>query len=546
LIERAIANWLTNTNERSYQAALCQVLLSQGHLILYISTHGQMEFGKDIFSIAPDGSYMAYQLKTGDITRKEYRAIEGELKELIELPFNHPSVDKSRVHHAFLVLNGEVSDSVRELIDRMNEDNVRRGRSYAHLDIINGQQLVKEFVTAQGQFMPQDVRDVNLLFRIYTANGRAMLPKANFFELLDRSVFGQVREKAAVGPTDKVRQSVALNALYSSVIITSYVLAPFQRVRNHFALFEAWTALAATMIRFAHEAGVDDKLWAPTLDLVLREIWGSLCELKKETMSREDFLEGDSFGDGGLTYRARVTILLGAIAAFEVRSAGFENYKLDSRFLELVKQHLDRIWMWGESAFPFVASTALYLDVSGEGNRSRQLLGRLLVEYVQLFKQAKDIPLSSPYYGVEEVLQFALEVRVDGADPLELASGSYVVESCVEMLARRGDRDVLARLWPDISHIPLSAFRPPNCWALFCWRAAKGRDVSYHFQDRQSWRELRSRSLGPSPELEHLREHVDLLRGYILVCPHRATTEVIRLLDTHALGLGRVYGAIPD
>ncbi len=55
MIERAIENWLTKTNERNYQAAFCQVLMHQGHRVLFSSSHGPMEQGKDIITIGPDG-----------------------------------------------------------------------------------------------------------------------------------------------------------------------------------------------------------------------------------------------------------------------------------------------------------------------------------------------------------------------------------------------------------------------------------------------------------------------------------------------------------
>ena len=65
MIERAIENWLTKTNERNYQAAFCQVLMHKGHRVLYSSSHGPMEQGKDIITVAPDGDgdYHAYQTR---------------------------------------------------------------------------------------------------------------------------------------------------------------------------------------------------------------------------------------------------------------------------------------------------------------------------------------------------------------------------------------------------------------------------------------------------------------------------------------------------
>ena len=110
MIERAIENWLTRTNERNYQAAFCQVLMHQGHRVLYSSVHGPMEQGKDVITIGPDGDCHTYQTKTGDIGLAEWRGISGEVQELIELPVDYPGVDKSRPHRAYLVTNGSITD----------------------------------------------------------------------------------------------------------------------------------------------------------------------------------------------------------------------------------------------------------------------------------------------------------------------------------------------------------------------------------------------------------------------------------------------------
>src|SRR5580692_11119081 len=110
VIERAIENWLTRTNERNYQAAFCQVLMHQGHRVLYSSSHGPMEQGKDIITLGPDGTYNAYQTKTGNIGLSDWRGISGEIQDLVELPIDYPGVDKAQGHNAFLVTNGEMSD----------------------------------------------------------------------------------------------------------------------------------------------------------------------------------------------------------------------------------------------------------------------------------------------------------------------------------------------------------------------------------------------------------------------------------------------------
>jgi hypothetical protein len=118
MIESVIANWLTKTNERNYQIPYCQVLLTEGHRVLYVSTHRPMEQGKDIVTVDEDGGYNAYQLKTGNIDQKTFRGIKGEVEELVERSIVHPSVDKAKGHRAYLVLNGEITDELRQCTAR--------------------------------------------------------------------------------------------------------------------------------------------------------------------------------------------------------------------------------------------------------------------------------------------------------------------------------------------------------------------------------------------------------------------------------------------
>ncbi len=127
MLERAVEDWLTSATERYYQLPFAQVLMNQGHEILYLSRHGQGEHGKDIITRSPEGEYHAYQLKRGDIALGDWRGIEGEIRDLVNLPIVHPLVDKSEIHKSFLVTNGLVNTPVREQIDRLNENALKHG-----------------------------------------------------------------------------------------------------------------------------------------------------------------------------------------------------------------------------------------------------------------------------------------------------------------------------------------------------------------------------------------------------------------------------------
>ena len=160
MIEKAIENWLTNTNERNFQIPYCAVLAKRGHTVLDVSSNRPMEQGKDITTLDATGMPCAYQLKGGDIDLTAWRKIRPEIEELMQLPIVHPAVDKTLGHKAFIVTNGRFTDEVRIQIDQMNEDNERKGRNFARLEMINSNMLLKEFLDAQGSFTPIDLEEM--------------------------------------------------------------------------------------------------------------------------------------------------------------------------------------------------------------------------------------------------------------------------------------------------------------------------------------------------------------------------------------------------
>lgn len=469
MIERAIENWLINTNERNYQIAFCQVLLLKGHKVIYISSHRPMEQGKDIITIDSADNYCAYQLKTGKIDLNEWRRIWGEVRELMELPIIHPSVNKTNVHRSFLVTNGEITDEVRIQIDNINGDNQRKGRQYSYLDIINGQTLLQEFVNASGQFIPKELKNFNLFLKLFLANGTDFLPKDKYFDFLNNAIFHDIPKL----------KSDSINAISSSVVITAYMLNPYQIQKNWYALFEAWTSLAATILRYAHRANLEKENYINSVNLVISEIVRNLSLLKEETLERKDFLEGHGLGDGGLIYRARATIVLGVLTTLEIYlHLKDKNYVQDDKLLKLVKDNVPILLFWGESAFPYFFSIIKYLELNGEGHTAQSLLENLFQSVVNKNSHRGQIGLPNPYYSVTDVLDAVLGTDTEKIDFSQFAGSSYTLETMVLMLARRNAREVLERNWRKVSHIHFNEFKPDNVEDTFVWRTKEGSNDS--------------------------------------------------------------------
>src|SRR5262249_38503203 len=151
-IERVIENWLTSVNERQYQIPFCQLLAAADEEVVYVSTHGPFEQGKDIITLTRNGPPRAYQLKTGDLNLAEWRKIKGEIEELVEYPINHPAVRTKRQHEPILVTNGELRDTVVQAINVANQ--AWRRRRFPALRVITKSTLLQRFVALHGTFLP--------------------------------------------------------------------------------------------------------------------------------------------------------------------------------------------------------------------------------------------------------------------------------------------------------------------------------------------------------------------------------------------------------
>jgi hypothetical protein len=532
MIERAVENWLTKTNERNYQVAFCQALVHEGHKILQVSPHGAMEQGKDIITVDRTDEYCAYQLKTGNINLTKWREIWGEITDLVELPIIHPSVDRTRLHKSFLVTNGGLTTEVIHRIDLINDNNRRRG--YSHLDVIDGQTLLRMFIDAQKKLIPKVLENFNSFLEFFILDGTDFLPKGKFFSFFENILFKNIPR----------RKSDTINSISGSVIVAAHLLGTYQIKNNYYAQFEAWTSLAACIARYAQKTGLKKREWIDSYNLVISEIVRNLSELKKETLEKVDFLEGDWLGDGGLIYWARVTIVLGSLAALENYFRAIDNsYTKDEQIADLIRNNTKFLWFWGESAFPYFFNLIKYWEFNGEYQTAQCWLDRLLIHIVEWNspikkKNRKDsdfivenMGLANPYYGVDTILEVALGIDLEKVDFAQFLGNSYTLESMILMLARRNKRGILKRNWRKLSHILFREFRPDKIEDVFTWSVHEGSNHREFPEETQSWTELvrEAKDLSRIPCL--YREHLDLLGFFILVFPHRANKQIISFLD---------------
>jgi hypothetical protein len=187
MYERVVENWLTKASERSLEVPFCQLLASEGHQIIHITQHGNMEQGKDILTIDQSGVPCAYQIMrfTGKITQTKWHQYINEITQLIEIPIIHPSIPDTPPH-VFLVVNGQLSEEVRREISDRNTTWAKRG--YPKLEVITKGQLLNGFKKLHTNLWPVELAFEKELLELYLADGKSYLPKSKLAVFLQNTL----------------------------------------------------------------------------------------------------------------------------------------------------------------------------------------------------------------------------------------------------------------------------------------------------------------------------------------------------------------------
>ena len=518
MIERIVENWLTNATERSFQIPFCQLLSAQGEKLLYIASHGQFEKGKDVVTELPNGRLRAYQMKAGDIKLAQWREINGQVNSLVELPIHLPAVVSDEWHEPYLVTNGRVEDAVLDHINMANEGWSRR--SFPNpLRTIEKSNLVRQFTELHGAFLPKETRDFQAFLALVLRDARAPLDKPAFAAFLEHTL----NLSAATA-----KRLDAARAIASCLLLTSYILGDTVHAANHWPQFEAWTMVCSYIAAVATKHSLEKSVWRASYDLALLSARRALEALVQECKDRSHFIEGDWLADGYF-YSGRQTLLIGLVAAWSLnqRKAGTpQEFPLDF-FRKAIRQS----FYWGEGATPFLALTALDLEMRCLPREAEQQMLEIL-NIAGLANQRGKRGIPDIFVSVEDSLVF--QHRLKPYEQRSYAGFSYVIEPVTEYLARRWRRQGLARYWRGLTQISLMTSIPNQDWEWYRWRAEDLELASRRFPEPQSWKLLRENAEARSPaELPNLlqAEH-EFLSYFVLVFPQRFNVRTMKGLES--------------
>jgi hypothetical protein len=532
--ERLLEGWLDSASERSYQGPFCQVLSAQGYAVLHSTRHSPIEFGKDVIAVAPDGTPCAYQLKGnpgGRLTHAQFREISPQLIELATQAIVYPGCPTGP-HRSYLVTNGNIDEEVQRAIDDVNRNFAQRGLG-SHIEIIARGRLLDWFKQC-ADFWPTEIPDLHRMFKLLASVGNEQPPLGLLHELLSATLL--------LDPgTDEHKRGAAeiRRRITSAALILAVCVRAFSQRDNHYAVVAAWvlyvTYAVATCERHGHDP---TKIAASSVAIGMETILRALVDLARETRSRGHSVVGEPLVDA-IVYRGRQTLIVGLLSTLWLsceREGEWPTADAKESIEEFIARSRSEMELWGQGALPQYLAYYWYWRATDATVAPDVFLTSLLEATTRITKEGENREtLLSPYYSFEDVRRHQLARIGALRDPLEDDSpraASFFAEATFHLLVRTGLKQRCKEAWPDLTRIIHEGFDPDGPWGFCMWRSEGGTATTRLLTYEERWSNVveDARCVGTPEVPAFLRERPSLLLLFAIVCPHRATPNLIRYL----------------
>lgn len=514
--ERLVEDWLTRINERGYQTAFGQTLLSRGFRVLRIS-HGPYEHGKDVLALSGSNEVHCYQLKDGDIDIKQWERDYGQICALVETRPNHPALPDDYIYRPFLVTNGIFTDPALDRIKQHNLEWERRG--CPKLTPLSGRDLHPDLVKLASDFWPLEPPDVRKFRALYLVDGRGDFISDDFARFMRALLVGEL------SPKDLERRAAAAN------VFASYLLGEFYRQADHWSVFHGWILTAAHIAWAAEQNGRPESRWNESFELAKNAAMEALSRLSEECVTEKAFMPKGMELDEYACLRN--TVAIGAWAAHCI-IAGTESSR--KRCVEVIESFVNdgRLWFWGEGAFSGLLAIVWFLEQEKRTELARSFLLGFAMELAADQQRDSVTPLSNPYVRADEVLKKAMEARASfqkekRRNPVQ----SFTLLPLTLLLVHRNMRTELEPLWSQLSQVTMTHFGPDKPWGYLEWHCNEGVERDQMFAQPQSWKQLVDYAAKPAIERlpEALRSDFQFSLMFLLVYPHRINWSIIGNID---------------
>ncbi len=533
MLERLVEYWLDSVNERGYQAPFCQMLVADEHRLVHSTRHSQIEFGKDVISIAPDGVPCAFQLKGNPgarLTLAQFREVYGQINELIYQRIVYPGIPDVQ-HRSYLVTNGEIDEEVHRAVDDLNRSLDSRGFGPNQLTLIGRGELLDKAVRLGPDLWPFGIIELDSLLKLLSHRGDDILPASEFHRVLT-AIYGLDPDVLKTLSAAELPRKATSAALLVGIALRNFLLR-----QNHYASVCAWTIYISYTMAVCERYGMNFEAVKQCVSIAKSAIYDSLSALASEVISRgKNYVEGQGLADTEF-YHARLALLYALMSIYWQwnQREGLRPDTLDGVEKFLPSEFQPKT-LWGEAAVPQLLAHYWYFSQRDPGISSELRLAAILNTILSCQDSGSRSPLAPPYNDIQDVVRHRLhEQLITTNDPLEdqhIRGMSFFCEPLLHLIVRANLKMTCKSLWPAFTMVGCRHFEVEEPWQFCLTRSSRGSDSQRHYPHTYSWLDLqneaKSTSIVKVPRM-FLDEPL-LLLLFVIQFPYRATPEVIRFL----------------
>ena len=551
MLERLLEHWLDSVNERSYQAAFCQLLAAQGYRIIHSTRHMPLEFGKDIIAIGPDGILCAFQLKGNPgsrLTLAQFREIAPQLNELVTQRIVFPGMPNSP-HRSYLVTNGMIEEEVQRAIDDFNQRLVGLGfPEDQQLRVIYRGEFLNWLIRFGSSIWPIEISPMNALLETLVSEGSGLYPLSNLDKIL-KGILG-------LNETKDIRSAAALRQrIFSGAVMTAITLTAFEKKNNHYALITAWTLFAAYVHGACDRYGYSYKNGEQAVKIARGAIYFYLRNTADEIRNRIEKLQKNVSNTDRLSLfrmaliepggmcdfigaSARMVLVTGLLSLFWLwcEDEGWPNEGIKKAIENFFPVPMSGLNFWGEGALPQLLIHLWHWQKMNATQAPDYTIAHILGQILQQATGTKSEGMPSPYYSYEDVTRHIyrkfLSKQPDKLERESFKNSSFVAEGVLHLLVRTNLKTLCKIHWPAFTHILGNEFHPKERWQFCLLECKNGKTISTQYAPTKKWDDLKTdaRSIAcPAIPPTMLDDHY-MLMLFAIILPHRFSPAVIRYL----------------
>jgi hypothetical protein len=532
VLEKLLENWLDSASEKSYQTSFVQMLAAQGYCVLHSTRHCALEYGKDVIAIAPDSVPCAFQLKGnpgGRLGLSEFRAdLQQQLIQLMSQPIIFPSIPEGLAHRSFLVSNGYFDEEVHRAVDDLN-----RGPYLSKLSLISRGQLIAWANDLGCSLWPSEMTNIHELLEIFLHDGHDLLPAKRLSLILE--------ELFALRLSDTPLKAAQLErAMSSAALLIGVATHHFSMEDNHFAVASAWCMFVVSAISAYQRSSLKMNIKSEGVLLLAEQtIKDSLVALWNEMQIRGSLIGENALAEPEV-YKWRYTLLCGIFSTLwffpELTS---DDKERKSSIAEWLNRHHENLFLWGEAAIPCFLALQLFLRSTGMPERSNKELIHLFQSVLTLNQIGNEYALPDPYYLFEDVGRalYGLKASSESSALKEetFAGSAYSAELLLQLMVRYNLKQPCQEAWPYFNRLCHKRFIPAQPWQYGLLKSTEGIEETRQYPPEYTWKNLCEESSIETCEYlpEGLSTRPHLLLLWLIIAPHRLTSDVGRVLDAN-------------